>query len=83
MTALLVVVRRVTPRSLITTGTVVKIKQDVVLTIGPNAFVAFDLEEVEFFAILMRAAVADVFEKSFVLDHSCDHEPRSSMKRQR
>ena len=51
-----------------------------VLAIGATAFVAFNLEKVEFLAILMRAAVADVLENSFVLGHPCSHESRSSLK---
>jgi len=67
--------------SSITAGAAVKIKQDVVLAIDETAFVAFYLEKVEFFAVLMRATVADIFENSFVLDHPCTgHEPRSSLK---
>jgi len=72
--------RRIIGNSLMTAGAAVKIKQDVVLAIDVTAFVAFDLEEVEFFAVLMRAAVADIFENGFVLDHPCSHEPRSSLK---
>ena len=60
---------RIIASSQMTARTAMKIKQDVVLAIDATAFVAFDLEKVEFFAILMRAAVADVFENSFVLDH--------------
>jgi hypothetical protein len=40
-----------------------------VLAIDTRAFVAFDLEKVKFFAIPMRATVANVFENSFVLGH--------------
>jgi len=59
----------------------VEIKRDVVLAIDVTAFVAFDLKKVEFFAILMRATVADIFEDSFVSGHPCSgHEPRSSLK---
>ena len=67
--ALLDVMRRIIAGGLITAGTVVKVKQDVVLAINATAFVTFDLEKVEFFAILMRAAVADIFENAFVLGH--------------
>lgn len=78
--ALLDGVSRTIASGLVATRTVVKIKQDVVLAIDATAFVALDLEEVEFFAVLMRAAVADIFENSFVLDHPCSHEPRSTWK---
>ena len=69
--AILDVVGRIIASSLITTRAVVKIKQDVILAIDATAFVAFNLEKVEFFAILVRAAVADIFENGFVLDHPC------------
>jgi len=78
--ALLDLAGRTIPSCLIATGAAVEIKQDVVLAIDVTAFVALNLEKIEFFAILMRAAVADVFEYAFVLDHPCGHEPRSSMK---
>jgi hypothetical protein len=76
--ALLDFVRRIISSVPVADGAVVKIKQDVVLAVDASAFVAFNLEKVEFFAILMRAAVADVFENGFVLDHPCGCEPRSA-----
>jgi hypothetical protein len=68
--ALLHVVRSTAVCNLIAARAVVKIKQDMVLAIDTRAFVAFDLEKVEFFAIQMKATVANVFENSFVLGHS-------------
>lgn len=78
--ALLNVVRRIIAGVSVAVRAVVKIKQDVVLAVDASTFVAFNLEKVEFFAILMRAAVADVFENSFVLDHPCGCESRSASK---
>ena len=71
-TAFLHVVRSVIiTRIQITARTVVKIRQDMVLAINTKAFIAFDLEKAEFFAILKRATVADVFKNRRVLSHPC------------
>ena len=70
---LLHVVRRVMISCIPMNGrTVVKIGQYMVLAIDMSAFIAFYLEKVEFFAILERAAVTDVFEKRSVMGHHRD-----------
>jgi hypothetical protein len=56
-------------RILMTARAVVEIRQDMILAIDTSAFIAFDMEKVKFFAILQRAAVADVFKNRFVLSH--------------
>lgn len=62
-------------RYLMTVGAVMKIKRDVALAIDASASIAFYLEKVEFFAIPKRAAVANVFENSFVPGHACRYRP--------
>lgn len=47
-----------------------------VLAIGVSAFIAFDLEKVEFVAIPKRTAVANVLENRSILSHPCGRESR-------
>ena len=73
--SLYVVHSSIVSRCLMTAGAVVKLKRDVVLAIDASASVAFYLEKVKFFAIPVRAAVANVVENSFVPGHPCRNEP--------